>query len=217
VLVAAGVLTLFGFVVGASFIGAEWNSGGMMNLLLWRPRRITVLAAKLGTMLLGVLAISAGYLVIWVAAFWTIGATRGIVGELTSGFWQSLALDGVRAVALALAAAAVGFALASLGRHTAMALGVGIGYALVVEIGTFIIFGVLGTQYSQRFRLSTYVAAWLVKKITLYDETPVCDPTGCTDLRTYVITWQQGGLVLGSIVVLSLLAAFAAMHRRDVT
>ena len=29
------------FVIGASFVGAEWNSGGMMNLLLWRPQRLT--------------------------------------------------------------------------------------------------------------------------------------------------------------------------------
>ena len=77
VLVAAGVLALFGFVVGASFVGAEWNSGGMMNLLLWRPRRVPVLAAKLGTMLLGVLAAAAVYLVLWVSMFWAIGQTRG--------------------------------------------------------------------------------------------------------------------------------------------
>ncbi len=91
VLVAAGVLALFGFVVGASFVGAEWNSGGMMNLLLWRPRRVPVLAAKLGTMLLGVLAAAAVYLVLWVSMFWAIGQTRGVTDRLTSGFWQSLA------------------------------------------------------------------------------------------------------------------------------
>jgi ABC-2 type transport system permease protein len=217
VLVAAGVLALFGFVVGASFIGAEWNSGGMMNLLLWRPRRIPVLAAKLGTMLVGVLVVSTVYVGLWIGAFWFIGRTRGRMEPLTSGFWQSLALDGVRALALGLGAAAIGFALASLGRHTAMALGVGIGYALVVEIGTYIIFGLLGTHYSERYRLSTYVGAWLVKKITLYDETPICGPNGCTDIQRYVITWQQGGVVVGTIAVAVLVAAFFVMRRRDVT
>lgn len=217
VLVAAGILALFGFVVGASFVGAEWNSGGMTNLLLWRPKRIPVLAAKLGTMLLGVLLVSVAYLAVWVSIFWFIARIRGRLDPLTSGFWQSLALDGTRAVVLGLAAAAIGFALASLGRHTAMALGVGIGYALVVEIGTFIIFGLLGTQYPQRFRLSTYVGAWLVKKITLYDETPTCGPSGCTEIQHYDITWQRGGAVLGTIAVVGLLAAFLAMRRRDVT
>jgi hypothetical protein len=31
-----GLLALFGFIVGASFIGAEWSSGGMATLLTWR-------------------------------------------------------------------------------------------------------------------------------------------------------------------------------------
>ncbi|MFD0741538.1 hypothetical protein ACFQ1L_06145 [Phytohabitans flavus] len=37
--VFAGILALFGFIVGASYVGAEWHTGAMMNLLLWRPRR----------------------------------------------------------------------------------------------------------------------------------------------------------------------------------
>src|SRR5262245_3701722 len=48
---AGGVLTLFAFAVGASFIGAEFSSGGLMNLLLWRPRRLPLLAGKLFTVL----------------------------------------------------------------------------------------------------------------------------------------------------------------------
>src|SRR5690349_3984685 len=45
----AAIMGLIAFIVGASFIGAEWNSGAMMNLLLWRPKRSVVLSAKLGT------------------------------------------------------------------------------------------------------------------------------------------------------------------------
>src|SRR5690606_8266356 len=50
--VFAAILALFGFLVGASFVGAEWRSGGMMNLLLWQPRRLRVLGTKLTTLLL---------------------------------------------------------------------------------------------------------------------------------------------------------------------
>jgi ABC-2 type transport system permease protein len=215
--VAAGILTLFGFVVGASFIGAEWTSGGMTNLLLWRPRRLPVLATKLATMLAGVTLISATYLAVWVGTFWLVAYTRGEFGRLTAGFWRSLALDGLRAAVLVLAAAAVGFALASLGRHTAMALGVGIAYALVVEIGTLIIFGILGTQFPLRFRLSTYIVAWLDKKVELFDQTPTCGPNGCVDVQKFVITWPwAGGLLLAGVVAL-VAAAFVAVRRRDVT
>ncbi|HEX2773206.1 MAG TPA: ABC transporter permease, partial [Micromonosporaceae bacterium] len=47
----AAILALVAFVAGASFVGAEWNTGGMMNLLLWRPRRLQVLLTKLAAVL----------------------------------------------------------------------------------------------------------------------------------------------------------------------
>ena len=37
----------FGFLVGASFIGAEWNNATMSGLLLWEPRRWRVFTTKL--------------------------------------------------------------------------------------------------------------------------------------------------------------------------
>jgi len=46
----AAVLALVAYIVGASFVGAEWSSGGMMNLLLWRPRRLQVLGTKLAVL-----------------------------------------------------------------------------------------------------------------------------------------------------------------------
>jgi ABC-2 type transport system permease protein len=216
-LVSAGVLTLFGFVVGASFVGAEWTSGGMTNLLLWRPRRLLVLASKLVTMLVGVALISVLYIGAWVGAFWLIGTYRGTTGKVTTGLWESLALTGARAVGLGLAAAAAGFAIASLGRHTATALGVGIGYALVVEVGSLIVFSALGLRDPQRYRLSTYVIGWLFKRYELTSAGPAnCTANGCA-VHTYVITWGMSSAVLGAVVAVVVLLAFVAMRRRDVT
>jgi hypothetical protein len=215
-LVSAGVLALFGFVVGASFVGAEWTSGGMTNLLLWRPRRLLVLAAKLVTMLAGVALLSVAYVAAWAGSFWLIARYRGTTGKLTTGWWESLGLTGARAIALGLAAAVAGFAIASIGRHTAMALGVGIGYALVVEVGTLIVFGVLGLRDPQRYRLSTYVLAWLLKRYELTSEAPPdCGPTGCV-VHTYVVTWGMSAVVLGTLAVIALLLAFVSIRRRDV-
>src|SRR5919198_6282017 len=56
-LVYAGLLALLGYVVGASFIGVEASSGGLANLLLWRPQRIRVLFGKFTALLLGMVAI----------------------------------------------------------------------------------------------------------------------------------------------------------------
>jgi len=211
-LVAAGILTLFGFLVGASFVGAEWTSGGMTNLLLWRPRRLMVLGAKLSTLLAGVLLTSVLLVAAYVGSFWLIARYRGSFGRLTQGFWESLALTGGRAIGLALAGAAAGFALASLGRHTATALGVGIGYALIVEVGVQIVLSALAARDPGRYVLSSYVSGWLLKRYEL-------PPSNCQslDCKAYVITWGMSAAVLGGVVLATVLLAFVSMRRRDVT
>jgi hypothetical protein len=65
----------------------------------------------------------------WTGAFWTTASYRGSTANMTSGV--SFALTGLRGLALVLAAGVVGFALASLGRHTALALGDALGLAVV--------------------------------------------------------------------------------------
>jgi ABC-type transport system involved in multi-copper enzyme maturation permease subunit len=214
--VAAAILAVFGFLVGASFVGAEWTSGGMTNLLLWHPQRIQVLAAKLGTALLGVLAVCAAYTAVWIGTLYTVAATRGDTSEATAGFWQSITLLCVRSAVLAMIGAAIGFALAMLGRHTAMALGVGIAYAMIVEIGTRIIFGLNAINFPERFQLATYVVAWLSKRVELYDPGfcryafDKCDP------QIYVIDLPTSGTVLGVVVAVLVGAAILVFRRRDV-
>ena len=66
--VLGALLALFAYAVGASFLGAEWSSGGLTNLLLWRPRRVPLLLGKLGTLLLGVLTVGVVSSVAWLGA-----------------------------------------------------------------------------------------------------------------------------------------------------
>ncbi len=101
-------LVLFGFLVGASYIGADLNSGGVVNLLLWRPRRLTVLAAKLGTLLGSVLALSLLASVAYLATFWVIGQSAGLPGRLDGDFWRSLGAVHGRGLVLVLLASAAG-------------------------------------------------------------------------------------------------------------
>lgn len=121
--VFAALLGLFAFLVGASFVGAEWRSGGMMNLLLWRPRRLQVLGAKLLALIGSLLGIGLLGGAAWTGAFWLVARFRGVTDTMTAGTWESFGLSGLRGLVLALVAGGLGFALASLGRHTAMAMG----------------------------------------------------------------------------------------------
>jgi ABC-2 type transport system permease protein len=129
---AGGILALIAWVIGASLMGAEQQSRSITTTLTFAPRRNRVFATKA--------AVAVG-----VAAAWAL-ATLSLVlaallpaailhGAPALGEPGNLAIAGVilRGVGLAAITATMGFALASIGRNTAAALGVGFAYILVIE------------------------------------------------------------------------------------
>jgi hypothetical protein len=213
------VLALLGFAVGASFVGAEWSTGGMMNLLLWRPRRLRVLFGKLAALLVGTLATGIVISVGWVVAMWAIASTRGDASRTTHGVLTSLALTDARALALMLAAAVLGFGVASVGRHTATALGAAVGYVVVLELGGRIVLQLVGVARPERFFLSNYAAAWLNKSQRYMDDSAChrqIGPGSCEPTR-WMIHMNQGAVIWAVLLAVVLLLAFASMRRRDIT
>ncbi|MGC4747243.1 ABC transporter permease subunit [Micromonospora sp. DT201] len=150
-------LVLFGFLVGASYIGADLNSGGVVNLLLWRPRRLTVLGAKLGTLLGSVLVLSVLASLAYLATFWVIGQTAGLPSRLNSEFWRSLGAVHGRGLVLVLLASALGFAIATLGRHTSAALGAAAAYAVVWELGGRLVLEIVDARRPDQLMLSSHI------------------------------------------------------------
>ncbi|MEH0982831.1 ABC transporter permease subunit [Micromonospora sp. CPCC 205556] len=217
VAVFAGAVALFAFLVGASSVGAEWSSGGMMNLLLWRPKRLTVLGTKLAAVLTTLLGVSVVLGALWTLAFWLIGTYRGTTAKVTAGVWQSAGLSGLRAVGLILAFGAVAFALASLGRHTAMALGVAVGLGVVSEIGLRIAIEIAGVRFGERYVLSTYAMAWFEKQKKLIDYRSCDFVQGQCNPKEMLVTWQDSAVVFGVGTAVVLAAAFWMMRRRDIT
>jgi hypothetical protein len=215
--VFAGILALFAFIVGASYVGAEWSSGGMMNLLLWRPKRLSVLLTKLGVLLGSVLTIGVALGALWTVTFWLLGRYDGLLGELTAGAWRSFALDGARGLGLVLAVATIGFGLASAGRHTAMALGVAIALAVVSEIGVRIAMAIVGVPFGDRFVLSTYAIAWFAKEYELTDWNSCNYVAGACEPNTFAVTWQNSAVLFGVGTAAVLAAALWLMRRRDIT
>ncbi|GAA1818065.1 hypothetical protein GCM10009682_43550 [Luedemannella flava] len=212
IFVLAGLMGLFGFIVGASYVGAEWHTGAMLQLLAWRPRRVSVLLTKLATALGAVLAVTLVLGALWTVALWAVACKRGDDEGMTTGAWISFGLTGARAVALILALTAVGFCLASLGRHTAVALGAALIVAIVGEVGVRILLDQVQVPSAGRYLLSSYGAAWLTRSW------PASGNPGCVgDCGTSMITWPQAGLVLGSVVLIVLVAAIWNVRRRDVT
>jgi ABC-2 type transport system permease protein len=210
------LLVLVFFVAGASFVGAEWTSGAMMNLLLWRPQRLRVLFTKLAALLTGVLAVSVPAMVLWTVAYWLTALLRGSTEGVTADVWRSFALTELRSVALVVAAAAAGFGLASIGRHTALALGSVLGVLVVGQSGLAAIAGALEVRYMELWLLPTYWIAWMDSSVEVTNwracnEQPDCVPP------TFELTWVHTGGLL--VVALALVLGVAAwlMRRRDIS
>jgi ABC-2 type transport system permease protein len=214
----AALLALMAFVVGASFVGAEWSSGGMMNLLLWRPQRLKVLGTKLLALLVGLAALTTVTAAAWNGVFALIADQRGSLSSMTSGAWQSVALMELRALVLVLVVGAVGFGLASLGRHTAMALGVAIGVVILFQFGLGTVLSLAKVKFVEAYLIPIWGMAWMDKSVKLenYDACNYSASGGCQP-DTLTITWPMAGGVLAVVTVLAVGAAIWAMRSRDVT
>jgi hypothetical protein len=127
------VAAVVGFLMGATWIGAEWSTRSIVALLFWEPRRLRVMGAKLGVLVLAAAALGVLAQAAWLAMAGLLNALVGDGAGVPGGFWHELlALQG-RSVLLTVLAALVGFGLANLIRNTAAALGAGFVYFAIVE------------------------------------------------------------------------------------
>lgn len=127
------LLSIVCLLLGASFIGAEWQKGTITTVLTWEPRRLRLLVTKFTAVaLVGVAFVVFMHLflaiVMGVVAV-LAGGTDGVNGTWareTAGF-------SVRVAAVGGLTAIVGCAIATVGRNTTAALGVAFVYFAVLE------------------------------------------------------------------------------------
>jgi len=122
---------VFALMLGVLALGSEYGWGTLRTVLVQRPGRLRVFAAKLIALGIGLVPFVLAVFAVGTLASYAIAWSEGV--ELGS----PAAWDVVRALAagwLILAVwAALGVALGVLSRGTALAIGVGILYALVIE------------------------------------------------------------------------------------
>jgi len=214
----AAILGLAAFVIGASYVGAEWTSGGMMNLLLWRPQRLVVLGTKLLAFLVSLAVVAVVVAALWTGAFVLVAKLRGSLAGMTSGAWQSVALTEVRAIGLILVAGMIGFGLAAVGRHTALALGAAVAVIVVFQFGLFAVLSLARVPFAEAWLLPIWIVAWMEKKVTL-ENTNACDfsvTQGCRP-EQLTLTWPMAGGLMTLALVLVIGAAMWTMRGRDIT
>lgn len=207
----AAFLSLFGYLVMASYIGSELNSGGMTNLLLWRPNRLAVLGAKLAVGLGMLVAISVVFTAIYIGTFWGIANATGYSGDVTPVLWEEIGVLGLKAIAMALVASVVSFAIATVGRHTAAALGALLGYVIVWEGGARLVMSMVqqGRGSSEPWFLSSYIGAWFAGEYRYY--------TGYYDYinQHQSIFWWQSGILFAVLMAGAAAIAFTNFQKRD--
>lgn len=205
------ILALVGFLVGASFVGAEWSAGTMGSLLTWEPRRLRVLAAKGLALAIGLSVVGVVLLGSFLAGAYGVAEWRGSTAGATSGFLMATLLTVSRGVALGVGAALGGFAVAGTLRSTSAALGLGFAYFVGAEI-------VLRNAWkgSPAWLLTSNVGAWLIRDFHI--DTFKCPPQGgdCTQLTTR-LSHTHGALVLLGLTALVLAIAAVTFRRRDVS
>jgi ABC-type transport system involved in multi-copper enzyme maturation permease subunit len=126
-------MLMFSWLLGASFIGAEWANRTVMTTLTWNARRARVWAAKAAA--LGIVSFVWVVLIqgAFLAAMYPAGAFVGNMAGVDAGWWGETVQLAARIGGIATMAALFGLSLATLGRNTAAALGVGFVYLAVIE------------------------------------------------------------------------------------
>lgn len=126
-------LMMLAWLIGASFIGAEWHSRSLTTLLTWEPRRVRVLGAK-ALAVIAVLFLWALLLEILLAgALYPAGEFEGSMAGVNGQWFRDLFELMLRVGAMAAGAGLMGLSLATIGRNTAAAFGVGFLYLSAVE------------------------------------------------------------------------------------
>jgi ABC-2 type transport system permease protein len=127
------VFVIVGWLLGASFVGAEWHAGTVTTLLTWEPRRTRVIVAKVTAAVVSMFVLSLGLQLLLGGVLAADAAARGSTVGVDGSWGLDVLGVGVRVAILASIFTGVGFGIASIGRNTAAALGVGFGYVVVVE------------------------------------------------------------------------------------
>ena len=209
--VAAAAAAL-AFLLGATYVGAEWSTRSMVALLFWEPRRVKVMGTKLlvlagATALLGILAEG-----LWLLSAVALTATRGSTTMAPQLMSQLLSGAG-RGVLLVTLVGLLGFGVANLMRNTAAAFGFGFVYFAVVETVVRAV-----RPHWQPYLLTENAGALLQRGgLELFYNDAIVNSRGFLEYsgRSETLTNLHGAVVLAVVTAVVVSAGVASFIRRD--
>jgi len=206
--VSLPIVVTLGFMVllaGTSFVGAEFASGSISNVLLFEPRRWRVWLAKM----------TATGAVVGATAILTVVLSYGAITAFgmawtdvsyTGDQWWGLAYRALRVVLVVGGAALLGAAVTAALRSTIATVGLVLGYLLV---GEALLRNVLFAQ-TGRWLVSNHVAAFVDGRLKVIHYTD----SGQREVIRFHLAESATYLGVGMAVVLVL--SYLVFRRRDI-
>lgn len=206
------LLAALAVLVGATFAGADWTSGSMINQLLFRPRRLRVWSSKATAVVLGT-TLAAGLVLL---GFWAGIVAVAQARDITVGepLWRGIGLGSLRSLALVAAAALGGFSLTMWLRRTGGTIGAMFGLVVVVELMAF----TLPFERVSQWSLLNNLAAWVGNGTEVIDES-ICSGSSAFDGGcdpSYVLSLEHGAAYLGVLLLLAVGVSLLSFTRRDI-
>ena len=202
---------VFALIIAVLSQGSEYGWGTVKTLFTQRPGRLSLLAGKLLALALTVLVMAVLLFAVDAAASWVIATFDG----------KSVAWPAVQDIGKGIAAAwliysfwaVFGFALATIFRQSAMAIGLGLAYAILIEGIILGILSTLGSSFTKDvnpwFPLAN--AGYLVASFgtaTRFEGAQAAKPLADANHAVLFLFLYVGLLVIATAVV---------TRRRDVT
>lgn len=211
-LAIAAATAMIGFVVGATYIGAEWSSRSIVALLFWETRRIRVIAVKTGVIAVAAALFAAVGQLAWFGLGNLLASQRGRPESLPD-FWSDAFGQAGRSIVLVVLATLVGFGLSNLTRNTGAALGVAFAYFAVVEtaLRNFL-------PSSQPYLLTDNSIALLIPGgLSIYlPGVTIDDGSGfISEFTEFILSNLRGGLTLALYTAVLIAVGTWLFRRRD--
>ncbi|MFK4084369.1 ABC transporter permease [Kribbella sp. NPDC020789] len=207
---ASYFLLFAAFLIGASFVAAEFSSGAIGNWLTFEPRRLRVYGSKITAAGLWFVPLA-----VLVTATITLGAylITAHLGSTAGTNWNHTTSTALRVVLTTAMGAVLGAVVGLVLRHTAAAIGLVMGYIVLVE-GVFASF----LQTAQPWLLGKNFDAFVLHDTTYYLNQCTTQPDGnyiCNTLEK-TLTFEHGAWYLALLTLTLLTTGALTFHRRDV-
>jgi ABC-2 type transport system permease protein len=207
---ASYFLAFAGFLIGASFVAAEFSTGAIGNWLTFEPRRLRVYGSKLSAAATGFVPIAVGVLATLLLGTFVILDRSGGAAGTTGKVWGDLSATAGRIVVTTALAAVLGGVAGLLLRHTAAAIGLVMGYLVLVE-GVFASF----LEKMPPWLVKLNVDAFVLHDTQYYVTECKSGGYACEYVQK-TLSFEHGAWYLGTLMVVMIVLGAWVFQRRDI-